>query len=141
MEVLLPASWPSRRSDIEFLFMKQEDSQLETVANQYPGREYEVHIRCPEFTAVCPRTGQPDFGVIEIQYVPDRLIVELKSLKLYLFRYRDQGIFHEHVTNRILDDFVAACDPVRCKVIGDFNVRGGIKTVVTAVYEKERSAS
>ncbi len=109
---------------------------LETFPNQYPGRRYEVHITCPEFTAVCPRTGQPDFATIRITYVPDRKIVELKSLKLYLHSYRDQGIFHEHVTNRILDDFVAACEPLRCEVVGDFNVRGGIKTVVTARYEK-----
>jgi len=111
---------------------------LETVPNEYPGRDYEVNITCPEFTAVCPRTGQPDFGTIIIRYTPDRKIVELKSLKLYLFSYRDQGIFHEHVTNKILDDLVAACDPLRCEVVGDFNVRGGIKTVVRAHYEKPR---
>ena len=110
---------------------------LETFPNQYPEREYEVNIRCPEFTAVCPRTGQPDFGTIQINYVPDQKIVELKSLKLYLFSYRDKGIFHESVTNKILDDFVAACDPIRCEVVGDFNVRGGIKTVVRVKYEKE----
>ncbi|GAB4119022.1 MAG: preQ(1) synthase [Acidobacteriota bacterium] len=109
---------------------------LETFPNQYPGRPYEVHITCPEFTAVCPRTGQPDFATIRITYVPDQKIVELKSLKLYLQSYRDQGIFHEHVTNRILDDFVAASEPLRCEVVGDFNVRGGIKTVVTARYER-----
>lgn len=111
--------------------------KLEAVPNQYAGREYEVNITCPEFTAVCPKTGQPDFGTIHITYVPGETIVELKSLKLYLFSYRDQGIFHEHVTNKILDDFVAACSPVRCEVRGDFNVRGGIKTVVTARYEQE----
>jgi 7-cyano-7-deazaguanine reductase len=111
-------------------------SILETFPNQYPGRPYEVQITCPEFTAVCPRTGQPDFATIRITYVPDRKIVELKSLKLYLQSYRDQGIFHEHVTNRILDDFVAASEPLRCEVVGDFNVRGGIKTVVTARYER-----
>lgn len=110
---------------------------LETFPNRHPGREYEVAISCPEFTAVCPRTGQPDFAEIRIVYVPDQKVVELKSLKLYLFSYRDQGIFHEHVTNQILDDFVAACRPIRCTVTGDFNVRGGIKTVVTAQYEKE----
>ena len=113
-------------------------AKLETVPNQYPGREYEVNITCPEFTAVCPRTGQPDFGTIQIKYVPDQKIVELKSLKLYMSNYRDQGIFHEHVTNKILDDLVAACDPIRCEVMGDFNVRGGIKTVVRATYEKKR---
>ena len=97
-----------------------------------------MNITCPEFTSVCPRTGQPDFGTILIKYVPDQKIVELKSLKLYLFSYRDQGIFHEHVTNKILDDFVAACDPLRCEVVGDFNVRGGIKTIVRAHYERPR---
>lgn len=111
---------------------------LETFPNQHQGREYEVNITCPEFTAVCPRTGQPDFGTIKITYVPDEKVVELKSLKLYMFSYRDQGIFHEHVTNKILDDFVAACEPIRCEVVGDFHVRGGIKTVVTAKYEKEK---
>lgn len=112
-------------------------SKLETFPNPYPGREYEINISCPEFTAVCPRTGQPDFGTIYINYVPDETIIELKSLKLYLFGYRNQGIFHEHVTNQILDDMVAACHPVRCEVIGDFNVRGGIKTVVRASYRKK----
>ena len=116
---------PQRRRDI-----------LETVPNQYAGRDYEVDISCPEFTCVCPMTGQPDFAVVRIRYTPDRRIVELKSLKLYLFSYRDQGIFHEHVTNQILDDFVAASQPTRCEVTGDFNVRGGIKTVVRAAYEK-----
>ena len=122
--------------------MQSKDEQnsaldiLETFPNQYEGREYEVKISCPEFTAVCPRTGQPDFATIKITYVPDKRVVELKSLKLYMVSYRDQGIFHEHVTNKILDDFVAACRPLRCEVIGDFSVRGGIKTVVTASYEK-----
>lgn len=114
--------------------------ELETFPNQYPGREYEINIACPEFTAVCPKTGQPDFGTIHIKYVPDQKIIELKSLKLYILSYRNQGIFHEHVTNAILDDIVAACDPVRCEVTGDFNVRGGIKTVVRAKFDKKSSA-
>ncbi|MDA2931072.1 preQ(1) synthase [Acidobacteria bacterium AH-259-O06] len=116
-------------------------SKLETFPNQYPGREYEINIKCPEFTAVCPKTGQPDFGTIHINYVPDHKIIELKSLKLYMFSYRDQGIFHEHVTNAILDDIVAACEPIRCEVIGDFNARGGIKTVVRAKYERDKDKS
>ncbi len=115
-------------------------SKLETVPNQYPGREYDIDIECPEFTAVCPRTGQPDFGTIYIKYVPDQKIIELKSLKLYMHSYRDRGIFHEHATNAILDDIVSACDPIRCQVIGDFNRRGGIKTVVRAKYEKKLTA-
>ncbi len=114
----------------------QQRPQLETVANPHPAREYEVQISCPEFTCVCPRTGQPDFATIEIRYLPEGRIVELKSLKLYLFSYRETGIFHEDVTNRILDDFVAASQPRRCEVVGRFNPRGGITTVVRANYEK-----
>ena len=113
--------------------------ELETFPNQYPGREYEINIACPEFTVVCPKTGQPDFGTIHIKYVPDQKIIELKSLKLYMLSYRDQGIFHEHVTNAILDDIVATCDPIRCEVTGDFNVRGGIKTVVRTKFDKKNS--
>lgn len=115
-----------------------EHPLMETVPNEYAGREYEVDITCPEFTALCPRTGQPDFATIQIKYVPDKLLVELKSLKLYLFSFRNRGIFHEHVTNRILDDFVSSCHPIRCEVTGDFNVRGGIKTVVRAVYRQDQ---
>ncbi len=111
-------------------------SPLETFPNQHPGREYEIDIECPEFTAVCPKTGQPDFGTIYIRYVPDQKIIELKSLKLYMFSYRDEGVFHEHVTNQILDDIVAVVEPIRCEVRGDFNIRGGIKTVVRAKYER-----
>lgn len=112
-------------------------SQLKTFSNQYPGREYEIDIVCPEFTALCPRTGQPDFGTINIKYVPDKNIIELKSLKLYMFSYRDQEIFHEHVVNAILDDIVVICDPILCEIKGEFNVRGGIKTVVRAKYERQ----
>jgi 7-cyano-7-deazaguanine reductase len=111
---------------------------LETFRNQYRGREYEIEITCPEFTCLCPRTGQPDFAVIKIKYVPDELCIELRSLKLYMFSYRNLGEFHEHVTNRILDDIVEACRPIRAEVIGDFNVRGGIKTIVRATYPDKR---
>jgi 7-cyano-7-deazaguanine reductase len=111
---------------------------LETFKNQYRGREYEIEIICPEFTCLCPRTGQPDFALIKIKYVPDELCIELKSLKLYMFSYRNSGEFHEHVTNKILDDIVEACRPIRAEVIGDFNVRGGIKTVVRAIYPDKR---
>lgn len=110
---------------------------LETFKNQYTGREYEIEITCPEFTCLCPRTGQPDFAVIKIKYVPDELCIELKSLKLYMFSYRNLGEFHEHVTNRILDDLVEACRPIRAEVIGDFNLRGGLKTIVKATYAKQ----
>ena len=110
------------------------NTDLDTFANPYPGRDYTIEMDCPEFTAVCPKTGQPDFGTIRIRYVPDEKCLELKSLKLYLWSFRDQGIFHEAVTNSILEDLVAACAPRRMTVVGDFNVRGGISTVVTAEY-------
>lgn len=109
---------------------------LDSFENAYPDREYEINITCPEWTALCPKTGQPDFATFIINYVPDRLCIELKSLKLYMFSYRDQGMFHETVTNKILDDLVEACQPVRAEVKGCFNVRGGITTEVTARYEK-----
>ena len=111
---------------------------LETFPNPEPDREYEIHFTCPEFTCVCPRTGQPDFATIRITYVPDKTCVELKSLKLYLWSYRDEGQFHEAVTNRILDDLVAATRPRRMEIEGDFNVRGGIHTVVKARYVGRR---
>src|SRR5688572_25012897 len=110
-------------------------SVLETFPNPRPDRDYEIDIRCPEFTSVCPKTGLPDFGEIRITYVPDALCVELKSLKYYMIEFRNRGIFYEHVTNQILDDLVALLQPRRMTVVGDFSVRGGIKTVVTAVYE------
>jgi len=111
---------------------------LETFPNPSPGRDYEIRFECPEFTCLCPMTGQPDFAVIRITYVPDRVCVELKSLKLYLWSYRDEGAFHEAVTNRILDDLIGALRPRRAEVIGDFFVRGGIHTVVAARYPDER---
>ncbi len=110
--------------------------KLETFPNQHPGRPYTVTLESNEFTCLCPATGQPDFATITIRYVPDRRIVESKSLKLYLWSFRDEGHFHEHVTNLILDDLVAALDPVRCEVIGRFNVRGGIAIIVEARYER-----
>ena len=110
--------------------------QFETFVNPNPERDYEISFECPEFTCLCPKTGQPDFAVLRIRYVPDRLCVELKSLKLYLWSFRDEGHFHEAVTNRILDDLVAATRPRRVTVVGDFFVRGGIHTVVTVAYEK-----
>ncbi len=109
--------------------------ELETFANPRPERDYEINLECPEFTCICPRTGQPDFATIRIQYVPDSLCIELKSLKLYLWSFRNEGAFHEDVTNRILDDLVQACRPRSMSVVGDFNVRGGIHTVVTATYK------
>ena len=109
--------------------------ELEVFPNQYAGREYEIEIRCPEFTSVCPKTGQPDFGTLTFTYTPGETCVELKSLKLYLQRFRDQGIFYEQVTNRLLDDFVAACRPRRCRLVSAWTPRGGITTTVTCTYE------
>src|SRR5881397_1154393 len=109
--------------------------QLETFPNPRPERDYEISMECPEFTCVCPRTGQPDFATIRIRYVPDQLCLELKSLKLYLWSFRQEGAFHEDVINRILDDLAAACRPRSMTVVGDFNVRGGIHTVVTAEHK------
>ena len=109
---------------------------LETFANPKPGRDYVIRFDCPEFTCVCPKTGQPDFATIHVEYVPDALCVELKSWKLYLWSYRDRGAFHEAVTNQILDDLVAAIRPRRARVEGEFKVRGGIYTTVIAEHRK-----
>ena len=111
-------------------------SDLEVVDNEYLDRDYNIDISIPEFNCICPRTGLPDFAIIKIQYVPDRLIVELKSLKLYVVKFRNVGIFHEHVTNRMLDDFVKAVRPKKIKIQGDFSPRGGIKTSVEAQWGK-----
>src|SRR3954453_6597264 len=109
-------------------------SPLETFPNQFPDREYEIEITCPEFTAVCPKTGQPDFGTILIAYVPAASCLELKSLKLYLVGYRDRGIFYEPSINTILDALVAACRPRRMTVVGQFSPRGGISSRITARF-------
>ena len=108
----------------------QPSKQLETFANPAPARDYEIRFECPEFTCLCPVTGQPDFATIRIRYTPDQHCVELKSLKLYLWSFRDEGHFHEAVTNRILDDLVKLLAPRKLVVEGDFLVRGGIHTVV-----------
>ena len=118
-------------------FFAMPTATLETFPNPRPGRDYEIEIRCPEFTSVCPKTGLPDFGEIQIHYVPDQLCLELKALKYYMVGFRDKGIFYEAVTNQILDDLVGACQPRRMTVVGDFSVRGGISTSVTAVYDKD----
>ena len=109
---------------------------METFANPRPGRDYRITFECPEFTCLCPMTGQPDFATILIEYIPDALCVELKSLKLYLWSFRDEGAFHEAVTNRILDDLVAAVQPRSVVVTGKFWVRGGITTTVTVTHAK-----
>ncbi len=111
--------------------------QLETFDNAIPERDYTIHIETPEFTCLCPKTGQPDFATIKIDYVPDLKCIELKSYKLYIWSYRDEGAFHEKVTNQILDDLVAAAQPRFMRVTGIFNVRGGVYTTVIAEYKKE----
>jgi 7-cyano-7-deazaguanine reductase len=111
---------------------------LETFENQFPGRDYEIEIICPEFTSVCPKTGQPDFGTLTFTYTPDQKCVELKSLKMYLQAFRNEGIFYENVTNRILDDLVGALQPRRIKLVAAFSPRGGIRENVTVTHAAER---
>ena len=110
-------------------------NMLETFENQYPGRDYVIEIVCPEFTSLCPKTGQPDFATLTFTYTPEAKCVELKSLKMYLQQYRNEGIFYESVTNRILDDLVAVVEPRKMKLVAAFSTRGGIDTNVTATYE------
>ena len=111
---------------------------LDVFDNAYPQRDYLIKMDCPEFTTVCPKTGQPDFGSIRISYIPDQKCIELKSLKLYLWSFRDRGIFHEAVTNVILEDLVAVCQPRKMTVVGDYNVRGGISTIVTVEFDPKK---
>ena len=111
--------------------------ELETFDNPQPERDYTIRIRVPEFTCLCPKTGQPDFATLLFEYVPDKLCVELKSLKLYVWAFRDQGAFHEAVTNAILDDLVRLIDPRFMRLTADFNVRGGIYTTVVAEHRAE----
>jgi 7-cyano-7-deazaguanine reductase len=114
--------------------MAEARALLETFENQFPDRDYRIEIIAPEFTSVCPKTGQPDFGTVTITYIPDRLCIELKSLKFYLQSYRNMGIFYEHVTNAILDDLVSACKPRYMKVVAAFGARGGITESVMAEF-------
>jgi len=113
---------------------------LETFENPKPERDYLIEHIAPEFTSVCPRTGQPDFATIILRYTPDKLCVELKSLKLYYQSYRNRGVYYEAVVNQILDDIVAVCMPRNAKVIGEFNTRGGIRSVVVAEYNRDKHA-
>jgi len=130
----------TQKSDFDGLTLLRRDAKptkkLETFPNHHPKRDYVVTLKTDEFTCVCPATGQPDFARLTIQYIPDKRIVESKSLKLYLWSYRDEGVFHEHVTNVILDDLVLVLKPRRCKVTADFAVRGGISITVDAEYKK-----
>lgn len=112
----------------------EPSKDLAVFANPHPDRDYTIEFSCPEFTSICPVTGQPDFGTIHIHYVPDQQCIELKSLKLYLWSFRQEGAYYEAVTNTILNDLVAACAPRRMTVVGEFNVRGGISAVVTAEF-------
>ena len=126
-----------KRSSYEGLqqsIRKLKTPSIQTWKNQYPDRDYVIKIDIPEFTCICPKTGLPDFATIAIRYIPDRGCIELKSLKYYMFFYRDVGIFNEHVVNKMLDDFVKACRPRWMEIIGEFNARGGIKTTVAAEY-------
>ena len=116
----------------------KEIMAIETFPNPFPGRDYTITMKCPEFTCLCPKTGQPDFAILHISYIPDKICIELKSLKVYLTSYRNEGGFHEKVINIILDDLVSACKPRNMKIVGDFNVRGGIYTTVTVEYSKSK---
>lgn len=117
--------------------MEDKIKLLETFENEFPNRDYTIIHTAPEFTSLCPKTGQPDFAKIDIDYIPDKLCIELKSLKLYLNSYRNDGVFFESVTNRILEDLVEVCSPRYMLVTAEFNVRGGISSVVEAEYESE----
>jgi 7-cyano-7-deazaguanine reductase len=139
----LPKNTP--HADLEGLTMLGREKtgptrKLETFPNHHPDRDYTVTLRTDEFTCVCPATGQPDFARLTIQYVPRKRIVESKSLKLYLWSFRNEGTFHEHVANVILDDLVRALAPRWCKVSADFAVRGGIAITVDAEYGKARGS-
>ena len=114
--------------------MSKNRQLLETFENQFPDRDYKIEIVAPEFTSVCPKTGQPDFGTITISYTPDKLCIELKSLKMYLQSYRNEGIYYEHVTNTMLDDLAIVSQPRWMKIEAAFNARGGITETVTAQY-------
>jgi 7-cyano-7-deazaguanine reductase len=131
-------------SDLEGLTILGGEAQpsetLETFPNRSPGRFYRVTLETDEFTCVCPKTGQPDFADIRVEYVPDKKIVESKSFKLYVWSFRDKGVFHEHVVNKILDDLVDALDPHWCRVTGAFNVRGGIAITVDAEHNRTPEA-
>ena len=119
--------------------MKHKLNLLETFENEYKNRDYNIIHVAPEFTSLCPKTGQPDFGIITIEYVPDKICIELKSLKLYLNSFRNDGIFYESVANRILDDLVNVCKPRYMLITAEFNVRGGISSIIEAEYIKTKS--
>ncbi len=115
---------------------KLKTPAIEVWENKYPDKKYTINLEVPEFTCICPKTGLPDFATIRIEYSPDKYCIELKSFKMYTIFYRNVGIFHEHVVNKMLEDLVKACSPRWMKIVGDFNVRGGIRTTVIAEYKK-----
>ena len=124
------STYDGRQDDVRNWILRD----IETFRNVYPDRDYAVHMTIPEFTCVCPKTGLPDFATLTLEYVPNELCLELKSFKEYLLEYRQRGIFHENVVNRVLDDVVAACRPRRARLVGVFNARGGIQTTVVREY-------
>ena len=137
----MPMTQPEDLKDITLLGRKAQPSKkLEAFPNRTPGRYYLVTLETSEFTCLCPVTGQPDFATIKVAYVPDQKIVESKSYKLYLWSYRNEGVFHEHVVNTILDDLVAVLDPHYIRVVGEFNIRGGIAITVRAKHVKTPEA-
>ncbi|HEY44825.1 MAG TPA: NADPH-dependent 7-cyano-7-deazaguanine reductase QueF [Anaerolineae bacterium] len=134
----------TEETDLEGLTLLGKDAapskKLETFPNHHPDRRYVVRLESDEFTCLCPATGQPDFANITVEYIPKKKILESKSFKLYLWSYRNEGVFHEHVSNKILDDLVAALDPYWCRVIGAFNIRGGINITVEVEHgDREES--
>jgi len=126
--------WPASSPAGKNIFRK--DGTLDSFPNEHPGRDYEIEFVAPEFTSVCPMTGLPDFGTVTVRYVPGERCIELRSFKYYLFTYRNQGVFYEQLVNRICDDIVAAVQPRRLAVVGEFNARGGITARVTAMFER-----
>lgn len=128
------------RNDYEGLqenIRRLKTPKIDVWKNKYPDKNYTVNLEIPEFTCICPKTGLPDFAVIKIQYIPDKFCIELKSLKYYINFYRNVGIFHEHVVNKIMEDFVKSCKPRWVKIEGEFNPRGGIKTTVIREYKRK----
>ncbi|PID56830.1 MAG: NADPH-dependent 7-cyano-7-deazaguanine reductase QueF [Ignavibacteriae bacterium] len=117
--------------------MKDQKKILEVFENEYQNRDYSIEHTAPEFTSVCPKTGQPDFGTIILEYIPDKLCIELKSYKIYLNSYRNEGIYYESVVNKIMDDLVAVCKPRYMNITAEFNTRGGISSIIEVEYEKE----
>ena len=131
------ATYEGLQNDIR----KLRTPKIEAWKNQYPDKIYTIILDIPEFTCICPKTGLPDFATIKIEYIPDRYCIELKSFKMYTIFYRNIGIFHEHLTNKILEDFVAAAKPRFAKIVSEFNPRGGIKTIVTREFERNKFLS